>query len=226
MYKSLIILILSMSVLNAQEKDNVLFYFGDPMCSWCYGFSEELSQIKDSIPSNVDFEMVMGGLRPFGTEKINEMKGFLKEHWEQVNEASGLEFNYEILDSADWNYDTEPPSRSTVIVLDMDENIAFDFFKDVQRMFYYENLNPSLVESYFHLLKKYDLDKDEFIEKFNSEEYKTKTLEQFEITKQFGVRGFPSLVLKKGDKYYLLANGYNTSANILPAIDKILNESK
>lgn len=211
-----------MSLVNSMDKERVLFYFGDPMCSWCYGFINELTKIKDAVKDKAEFEIVMGGLRPFGEEKINTMKSFLKEHWEHVNEASGLEFNYDILDTADWNYDTEPPSRAVIAVSKIKEDIAFDFFKDVQRMFYFDNLNPSLQESYNYILEKYEIDLKEFDEFFNSDVIKQETLMNFQISQQFGIKGFPSLVLKNGDEYLLLSNGYNTAENIIPILDKIL----
>lgn len=35
-------------IMIAQEKAK-LIYIGDPLCSWCYGFSEEFSQVVDQL---------------------------------------------------------------------------------------------------------------------------------------------------------------------------------
>jgi len=61
-----ITLFLTMSIaatISAQDKS--IIYIGDPMCSWCYGFGPEISKIKAEFPE-VDFQIVMGGLRPYG----------------------------------------------------------------------------------------------------------------------------------------------------------------
>ena len=62
----------------------------------------------------VDFQLVMGGLRPFGTEKIVDLKSFLRHHWDEVKNRSGQDFQYDILDNTNFIYDTEPPSRAVV----------------------------------------------------------------------------------------------------------------
>ena len=67
----------------AQDKTTII-YVGDPMCSWCYGFSPEITKVKEQFPL-LDFRIVLGGLRPNGKEEINGMADFLKKHWEHVN---------------------------------------------------------------------------------------------------------------------------------------------
>ena len=70
-----------------------LIYIGDPMCSWCYGFSNELSFIVEEYEDTVEFEMIMGGLRPYNTETMIDLKDFLSHHWEDVAKASGKKFS-------------------------------------------------------------------------------------------------------------------------------------
>jgi len=81
---------------NLMAQDNAIIYFGDPMCSWCYGFSDEVTELKSALPE-LDFTLVLGGLRPNGTEKITSLADFLKEHWEEIAEISGKKFSYDIL---------------------------------------------------------------------------------------------------------------------------------
>src|SRR5437763_586988 len=45
-----------------------LIYFSDPMCSWCYGFSPVLEDIRRTFGRALPIRVVMGGLRP-GTEQ-------------------------------------------------------------------------------------------------------------------------------------------------------------
>ena len=53
--------------------NNKIIYFGDPLCSWCYGFAGEVTKVAEHYKNKLVFELVMGGLRPFGTEKISEI---------------------------------------------------------------------------------------------------------------------------------------------------------
>ena len=86
-----------------------IIYVGDPMCSWCWGISGELSQLVDKYKDQTSYRVIVGGLRPGGSETMAELGDFLKHHWEQVNEKSGREFSYEILSDSSFIYDTEPP---------------------------------------------------------------------------------------------------------------------
>lgn len=72
-----------------------LIYVADPMCSWCYGFGQPLSELladpQGSAP--LQLALVMGGLRPFTTEAITpERATELAGHWHHVEKASGQPF--------------------------------------------------------------------------------------------------------------------------------------
>jgi len=193
------------------------------MCSWCYGVAEELGKVKTHYDQTLDFEIIMGGLRPYNQESMTDLKDFLVHHWEDVNKASGQPFKYDILDST-ITYDTEPPCRATVIARDMDEAKAFEFFKLIQKDFYFENKNMHLAESYHDSLKEVGLDTDAFDKLFASAEMKVKVRKDFERSAAMGVRGFPTIILEKEGQLYLIANGYATAAQMQERIDGILNK--
>jgi len=48
-----------------------LIYIGDPMCSWCYGFGKELSEVMQSLPE-LRLEIVVGGLRACATDVLDD----------------------------------------------------------------------------------------------------------------------------------------------------------
>jgi len=205
----------------SQEKAT-LIYVGDPMCSWCYGFAPELAEAVQSLEENVDIQVVMGGLRPYNRQKMTDLAGFLKEHWEEVNGRTGQPFSYGVL-AKNYAYDTEPPSRACVVVREMNANLEMDFFKALQTLFYVENKNMNVVETYLPLVKEMGLDVEEFQQKFASEEMKTAVKSDFDFAGSIGVRGFPSMVLKKGEEYILISNGYTTSEKIVKSVERVLN---
>jgi putative protein-disulfide isomerase len=218
------ILTLIFALLMTIQPKPKLIYVGDPMCSWCYGISPEMKKVKAHFRETADFEIIMGGLRPYNTQTMTDLKGFLTHHWEDVHKRSGQPFQYGILDNATITYDTEPPCRATVIVRSMDKEKAFPFFTKVQKTFYQENKNMHLAESYHDALKSLNLDVDAFDQQFHSDEMKTLVKEDFERSRQMGVQGFPSLVLQKGDQLILIANGYSTSEKMIEKIKKVLNK--
>ena len=201
---------------------STLIYIGDPMCSWCYGFTDELSGVKEKYNDVLDFELVMGGLRPYNTQTMSELKDFLAHHWEDVNKASGQEFKYEILDSKTITYDTEPPCRANVVVRQLAPDKSFAFFKDCQKAFYFHNKNMHLKESYHDILTALDIDTQQFDRLFESEDMKTSVRRDFEQSGEWGIRGFPALILRHKGKLSLVANGYTNKEDIILRIEKVM----
>lgn len=195
-----------------------LLYFGDPMCSWCYGFSPELSKVVDELGSEIEMEMIMGGLRPYNAQSMTELKSFLTDHWKEVNHRSGQEFKYGILDSEEITYDTEPPSRAFIIVRALCPGDEFKFFKELQSLFYFENKNMHLAETYFAAVEELGLSREEFVKHFESDFYKKEIKEDFQKSSAMGVRGFPTLLLQKGEELYLISNGFMESASVIGRI--------
>lgn len=224
MNKILILILLIHFQLNtmAQEKPT-LIYFGDPMCSWCYGFSPEFSKVTAAMDGKINIELVMGGLRPYNTETLADLGGFLKNHWEEVGKSSGQPFQYDILNAPDIVYDTEPACRAVVAVRKMDASLEFEFFKAVQHAFYFKNKNPNLTSTFTAIAEQFNLDIMEFQQLFESEALKKAVQEDFARSAEMGVRGFPTVILKKGEDYYLLSNGYTKAEVINAKINQVIN---
>ena len=220
-----LILLSSLFILNlslmSQDKPT-LIYVGDPMCSWCYGFAPELSKSLEVLDNKVDLELLMGGLRPYNTQTMSELKSFLTHHWEDVSEASGQPFTYGILDDTSITYDTEPPSRAVIAVRKLNPAKELAFFKGAQSLFYQHNKNMHLVESYKELIEQLGLDFEAFKKLYESDEMKNTVRQDFVKSNELGIRGFPSIVLKKGDEYFLISNGYMKSEAIVKNINKLL----
>ncbi len=205
----------------AQDKAT-LIYIGDPMCSWCYGFSPEFSKATETLKDKVDVQLVMGGLRPYNQETMSDLGDFLKEHWEHVNEASGQPFNYDILKETAMKYDTEPICRANVIARELNPDVAWKFFKLSQIAFYKDNKDPNTLTTMLGIAKECALPLDRFEKMFLSDKWKEKVKLDFQYSADLGVRGFPSVVLKKGEQYYLVMNGYAKSEAVVKAVGEAL----
>lgn len=201
---------------------NKLIYVGDPMCSWCYGFGPELMEIVEEQKDELELEIVMGGLRPYNQETMTDLKSFLTHHWEDVAKASGQEFSYGILDRADLNYDTEPPSRATIIVRQMAPEKELAFFKQIQSAFYKDNLDMSQSSSYHSILKSLDLDTKAFDLDFESKVYKHEIKKDFERAGLLGVTSFPTMLIEIDGKVTIVARGYAKAAQVNANIQDLM----
>lgn len=202
-----------------------LIYVGDPMCSWCYGFSEELDEVVKHYPL-MNFEMVMGGLRPYNMETMVDLADFLTEHWRDVNERTDMPFSYEILKDASITYDTEPPCRANVIVRELDSNKSLDFFHGCQKRFYKDNANMHLAASYHPILKELEIDAKQFDEMFDSQDMKELVRKDFERSTELNANSFPTLLIQLHGEIKVVSRGYDSAENIIERIDKMVKASE
>lgn len=203
-----------------------IIYFGDPMCSWCYGFAPEITKVKEQYEGDLKFELIMGGLRPYGTEKMSELGDMLRHHWEEVAKRSGQPFRFDLLLDEEFIYDTEPSCRAVLTMKLLKPGAEFDFYKRIQVAFYAENRNMTLTQTFVDLAQEFDVNGKSFKKSFEDESIRNRTREEFSFSQNLGVRGFPTTVLQLSEKRYLLANGYSEASIINDAIDRILLKEK
>ena len=205
------------------QSDAKIIYVGDPMCSWCYGIAPEFSKLMEEYDQQLEFELVLGGLRPYNKQVMTELKDFLTGHWDEVHERSGQEFTYKILDSTSITYDTEPPSRAAIVVRQLSPENEIAFFKKSQVLFYKENKNMHLAESYYSLLDEYGINRDEFTNLFDSDEMKRKIKDDFYRASSLGVNSFPTILLEYNGKLTPIAKGYSTAEKMIERVESILH---
>ncbi|MBT3648501.1 MAG: DsbA family protein [Flavobacteriales bacterium] len=216
-----ILFIMSFDWLNAQNP--TIIYVGDPMCSWCYGFAPEISKVREALPDH-EFKLVLGGLRPHGTETNADIGDFLREHWEEIHKRTGQPFKYDILEDKTMVYDTEPACRAVVAARNLNPEIELEFFKAVQDAFYAENRNMLDIETYLRIADEFELDSDQYRQTFDSEECKYETAQEFQLSSEMGIRGFPSVVVRHNGQLFLASNGFRTAEDLLRTIKNIQKE--
>ena len=191
-----------------------LIYEGDPMCSWCFGFAAPLDQLlaDPGHAAPLQMAMIMGGLRPFTTEpmapgRADELAG----HWQQVSQASGQPFAAApntAMHLPGFIYDTEPASRATVTVRSLWPQQVWRYFKAVQHAFYVDAKDVTQPGVLADVAEHLGLPRAEFAHAFASQEMRDATLRDFEQSKEWGIRGFPTLLAEHGDHLHLVGNGF------------------
>ena len=179
----------------AQER--ILWYFADPMCSWCWGFTPAISAIKESYSDRLKIALMLGGLRPGTTEPVTpKFREETLHHWQDVHKMTGQPFAFEGAMPEGFVYDTEPASRAVIAVAGINPEATFPYFKSVQAAFYTQGQDVTKTETLAELAEQHNIDKPKFLERFESEDVKNKTRAHFRITREAGVRGFPTIVLQ------------------------------
>ena len=201
----------------------ILWYFADPMCSWCWGFSPAITKAKKHYSDKIRFSLNLGGLRPGTTEPVTDtMREEILHHWRDVHRLSGQPFKFEGAMPEGFVYDTEPASRAVLAFGKLQSENTLDYFSAVQSAFYAEGRDVTQLEVLSGLATGFEVDETVFRSLFESDELRAMTQQHFRRSRQAGVRGFPTVIWQNGETVELLNNGFVPYEMLAESIDEKL----
>jgi putative protein-disulfide isomerase len=207
-----------------------LIYVGDPMCSWCYGFGVPLHALMDQLP-DIPVAVVLGGLRAYNKEVMPDaLKSTLHHHWSEVTKRSGKPFGDHQFDRKDYVYDTEPACRAVVTIREHAPAHTLAMYHAIQHAFYAKSRDITqthvLADIWQELVNSLPalethFSREEFVKAFESDIIKSLTRNDFEMTQQWGIRGFPALIAVVDGQAQLVANGYMEADAMLHRVRQV-----
>ncbi|RIJ41612.1 DsbA family protein [Pontibacter oryzae] len=202
-----------------------LIYVMDPMCSWCYAFAPVVKQLVAEQKDKMQFKLVMGGLRP-GTERPleDQMKASIRHHWQDVEKITGQPFDYTFFDRDGFIYDTEPGCRAVVSMRYLKPEAELEMAEAVQQAFYANNTDVTKPEVLASIATQFGVTEDAFLEKYNSDDMKEKTQQDFTIAKHLQATAFPSLYILNGTNIHLISRGYRPYDGMKAHLDRVLQQ--
>ena len=197
-----------------------LFYIHDPMCSWCWGFSHTWNKVKNSLPSEINVQYVLGGLAPDSSEVMpNEMREYIQMNWHKIEQKiPGVSFNYTFWDSCTPKRSTYPACRAVIAVKNQNPDLEQTMVKLIQQAYYLDAKNPSEDDVLISLAKTLDLDIKQFTQDLNSESTQQLLSDDIALMQSLGVSSFPSLVLQTTNGIKSITIDYNNPKLILNQI--------
>ncbi len=200
--------------------DPILWYFADPMCSWCWGFSPVIEAVREAYRERAKISLVLGGLRPGTTEPLSlQGREEILHHWHQVHERSGQPFRFDHALPDGFVYDTEPACRAVATMGELDPTLIFPMFKALQSAFYAEGKDVARSEVLADLATGLGLETSRFVAAFASQAAKKRTQAHFRLAREWGVKGFPTLILQKDSGMQLITSGWQPLADIRASLD-------
>jgi putative protein-disulfide isomerase len=210
-----------------------LVYVGDPMCSWCYGFGKELTELTERHP-DLPVEIVVGGLRAGATDVLDDAgKQFRLTHWARVEAASGLPFNREgLMARENFVYDTEPICRAVVAARILaPEADLLAVFRSLQHGFYVEAVDTtdgrilSRLATDALTLAGHAIDAETFYRVWSEESTIAAAHSDFRRARALGVQSFPTLFLEKDGELMNLSPGYVSVDELDASLQSILQSA-
>ena len=197
-----------------------LYYFADPMCSWCWGFSPVIREIAAVVGDRAAVRFVAGGLRTGQTQPMSEKtKAVIRHHWQEVAKTTGQPFNFAFFDREDFRYDTEAACRAVVVMRSFAPGATLAYLDAVQRAFYASNRDVTDPAVLADIAGAFDLDAAGFSALFNAAEIIAATRADFRAAAAAGITGFPTVILRDAAGFSLLTAGYQPLEALKPHLD-------
>lgn len=200
----------------------ILWYFADPMCSWCRGFSPVIETLRGEDRADMKIALVLGGLRHDSAPLTASERDDILHHWRAVQTRTGQAFRFENALPPGFVYDTEPACRAVVAVGGLDPALAFPLLKAIQTAFYAEARDVTQPAVLAELATGLGVENAAFLHAFESDLAHSRTQTHFRLARQVGVRGFPALVMQRNAQIHTVSNGCETLEAVHAAIERCL----
>ncbi len=197
-----------------------LYYYHDPMCSWCWGYRPTAQALFSSLPENISLKNVLGGLAPDSDEPMSaELRSTISGHWKRIHDTLGTEFNFDFWTNCKPRRSTYPACRAVIAATNQDREE--DMIFAIQRAYYLRAMNPSDLESLVALADELDLDRALFQSDLRSAETELEFQRQIALTRSSPIRGFPALALEDSGQFTSVCLDYKSHETTLQLLQTL-----
>ncbi|MCW3467146.1 DsbA family protein [Chitinophaga nivalis] len=204
-----------------------LIYIMDPLCGWCYGNYPNTLRTAEKYQHSIPMEIVPGGMWAGANvrRQSKQMAAYFRKHDEQIAALTGTAFGeayFQFITDENILLDSEVPSRAIVTVQQHwpDKSVAFAAAVQKARYADGKDLNETMV--YEDICTALDIDTPAFLSLFPSAEMKAATQEAFRRAAGYAM-SYPTLLLEKDGKTFLIEQGYSTFEEVVGQIEKHLS---
>ncbi len=197
-----------------------LIYVHDPMCSWCWGFSDVYQQLLELLPEGIEVRRLLGGLAPDSDEPMPEsMQAMLQQTWHHIEEMiPGKRFNFDFWTQCLPRRSTYPACRAVIAAREQGEQYDPIMTAAIQQAYYQQARNPSDNETLIELAAEIGLDAHRFVSQLLDPKTHQQLLDEINAARSIGINGFPSLMMVRDNEYYPVLSNYTDVNKILSQI--------
>jgi len=205
-----------------------IIYIYDPLCGWCYGFSPVIRKIQEEYKAKMDFDIISGGM-VVGDRvgPVGAFADYILKALPRLEELTGVTFGEPYLaqlKDRSLFLSSLKPCIALEVFKSFNEKDAITFASAMQKAHYIDGKSLEEESVYVDLIKPYNIDSTEFLKRLNSDEFRMETSNQFKMIQEWGITGFPAVILVKDNQFYLIAKGYVDYENLNKTVEKILAE--
>ncbi len=199
-----------------------LYYFHDPMCSWCWGYKPEWTRLQAALPDKLKVQYVLGGLAP-DTDKLmpEALQQKIISYWRKIETDLGASFNFDFWTRCQPRRATYPACRAVIAA--RWQSREFAMLDAIQEAYYLRAMNPSEPATLVQLARECELDAEQFSIDLDHEQTKEALETEIDFTRSIPIRGFPALVLEAQDQFWVMAIDYRDHTASLAEIQRLLS---
>jgi putative protein-disulfide isomerase len=205
-------------------KSSRIFYIHDPMCSWCYAFSQSWTALQRDLPGNIEVVCLVGGLAPDTMQPMPlETQQMVQQAWRRIEQSvPGVHFNWEFWSRNTPIRSTYPACRAVLAAKKQRVDAEGEMIKAIQAAYYRQAKNPSLPETLQACAQTIGLDEAIFSRDLVSVETQLQLQQDIQSARQMDVYSYPSLRLEYKGKVFPIAVDYREYQSMLDAISRIV----
>ena len=202
-----------------------IHHFFDPLCGWCWGFSQTFLNFKKAHETEFDWQSITGGMIVGDRVKpAHHLKEFIHTHAPRVTELTQAEFSplyMENLLSSDAPLSSYEPSLVFHVLLSKTPNQGAEIAHAIHALIHIDGVAPTDFERYIPLALSYGFSQAEFLEAVHSDSTRQAFEQNVKQSQEWGVRGFPAVVVQHGEQYDLIANGFCDLETLNARLEKV-----
>jgi putative protein-disulfide isomerase len=208
--------------LNSKRAKKIIevLEFTDPVCTWCWGSEPILRKLETRYGDQLKIKFVMGGLvrdiREF-YDSFNDIGGDAErsnnqivEHWLEASKTHGMPVRSEGFNLFSNDYPSSYPQNIAYKAAQMEsEEKANRFLRRMREATAAEAKQTNRKEVLIGLASEVGLDIPKFIERLSNGSAEAAFGEDLKTTQRYGVKGFPTFLVRYIEKEVLL-RGYQS----------------
>lgn len=205
-----------------------LFYFYDALCGWCYGFSPVINQIAAEFSDRLQIEVISGGMITGNRiGPIGEVAPYIQKAYRDVEKATGVTFGPAFLEGilgpGQAIFTSIPAAIALAAFREQRPEKTLAYATALQQAIYFDGVDPADILAFAPYAEPFGLAPAAFAEQLRETHFADLAMADFQVTARFGIQGFPSVVVAKDEKYYLMSRGYLPYAQLAEGLDKLLS---
>lgn len=200
-----------------------IFYIHDPMCSWCYAFSQSWAALQQDLPRNMGIVYLVGGLAPDTTEPMPlATQKMVQQAWRRIEQTvPGVHFNWDFWSRNTPIRSTYPACRAVLAAKKQRAEAEPEMIRAIQTAYYQQAKNPSLPETLQVCAYEIGLDAKTFSEDLKSQVIESELQHQMQLARSMDVYFYPSLRLVINNAVFPIAIDYWDHRTMLDEIKTI-----